>query len=433
MVQRSQSERPQSASRPSFGPAVKRTSCRSCGGKRIDTVFADLGVQPPANSYLRSLRDAADEYTFPLRAVVCADCFLVQVDTDVPREQLFFDYAYFSSFSETWLRHAKTFAETAIARFALNSSSFVIEVASNDGYLLQNFVAAGIPCLGIEPSSTVARAAERIGVPTEMIFLEQATADALVGKYGKADLVIANNVWAHVPDLNSFTAGIARLLKPAGTLTIELQHLLPLMQLTEFDTIYHEHYTYLSLLAAERLLARHGLKVFEVEELRTHGGSLRYHIVPSCRTDIADGEGLKRMRAAEKKAGLDELATYAMFARRIAPCRDSLRRFLSEAKIAKKTVAAYGAAAKGNTLLNYCGIGCDDIAMVADRNTYKQGRLLPGSHIPIRPPSSLLELRPDYVVILPWNLKDEIIDQLDGLRRYGTKFVTAVPTIQVWN
>ena len=425
--------RSRSDGQPSFGPAVKRRTCRSCGSTRLDTVFADLGTQPPANSYLRSLAEAASEYAFPLRAVVCADCLLVQVDTDVPREQLFFDYAYFSSFSDSWLRHAKAYSEMAINRFGLGPSSFVVEVASNDGYLLQNFVAAGIPCLGIEPSSTVALAAQRRGVPTEMVFLDRSTADALVAKHTSADLLIANNVWAHVPDLNSFTAAIARLLRPEGILTIELQHLLPLMQHTEFDTIYHEHYTYLSLLSAERLLARHGLKVFEVEELPTHGGSLRYYIVPSSRTDVVEGEGLIRMRAAENAFGLGELDTYKTFAPQIAPCRDGLRRFLAEAKARRKKVAAYGAAAKGSTLLNYCGINSDHIAMVADRNTYKQGRLLPGSHIPILPPSALRELRPDYVLILAWNFRDEVMQQLCDLRRCGTKFVTAVPTLQIWN
>jgi SAM-dependent methyltransferase len=425
--------RPPRAAPPSFGPAATRKTCRGCGGSRLDTVFADLGTQPPANSYLRDPDEAARECSFPLRAVVCADCFLVQVDTDVPREQLFLDYAYFSSFSESWLRHAKAYSEMAIERFELKSSSFVIEVASNDGYLLQNFVAAGIPCLGIEPSSTVALAAKRKGVPTEIVFLDSNTAGSLVAKYRRADLLIANNVWAHVPDLNSFTAGIARLLRPEGTLTIEVQHLLPLMQHIEFDTIYHEHYSYFSLLAAERLLARHGLKVFEVEQLPTHGGSLRYYIVPSSRTDIREQKGVIAMRAAEKVAGLGELATYKAFAGHIAPCRDGLRRFLAEAKTRQKKVAAYGAAAKGNTFLNYCGIGRDDIAMVADRNTYKQGRLLPGSHLPILPPSSLLELKPDYVLILAWNLKDEIMQQLSDLRRSGTQFVTAVPTLRIWN
>ena len=427
-----QALKPQPTAHSNFGPATTRKTCRSCGGNRIDTVFADLGTQPPANSYLRSLDEAASECTFPLRAVVCADCFLVQVDTDVPREQLFFDYAYFSSFSESWLKHAKAFSEMAIERFKLNASSFVIEIASNDGYLLQNFVTAGIPCLGIEPSSTVALAAKRKGVPTEIAFLDSSTAEKLVANHAPADLLIANNVWAHVPDLNSFTSGIARLLRPDGILTIELQHLLPLMQRTEFDTIYHEHYSYFSLLAAERLLARHGLKVFDVEQLSSHGGSLRYYIVPSHRTDVGEQEGLIATRAAEHAAGFGQLDTYKAFAGQIAPCRQGLRRFLSEAKAEQKKVAAYGAAAKGSTFLNYCGIGCDEIAFVADRNSYKQGRLLPGSHIPIRPPSALLELRPDYVLILPWNLKDEIMQQLSELRRYGTQFVTTVPTLQIW-
>jgi len=435
MAEMSSPRQTQTATYPaaaSFGAAAKRKTCRSCGGSRLDTIFADLGLQPLANSYLRDLDAAANECAFPLRAVVCADCFLVQVDTDVPREQLFFDYAYFSSYSESWLRHAKAYSDTAIARFDLKASSFVIEVASNDGYLLQNFVAAGIPCLGIEPSSTVAFAAKSKGIPTEIAFLDSSTAGTVLAKYAQADLVIANNVWAHVPDLNSFTAAIARLLRPGGTLTIEVQHLLPLMQRSEFDTIYHEHYSYFSLLAAERLLARHALKVYQVEELSTHGGSLRYYIVHSERTDVGEHESLLAMRAAEATARLGELDTYQAFAAQMAPCRDALRRFLAEAKLQQKRVAAYGAAAKGNTFLNCCGIGRDDIALVADRNVHKQGRLLPGSHIPILPPTSLLELRPDYVLILAWNLKDEIMQQLAALRRSGTQFVTAIPSLKIW-
>lgn len=421
-----------SQTRPSFGAAVIRTTCRGCGGANVATVFADLGIQPPANSYLRCAEASQDERAYPLRAIVCSDCFLVQVDTDVPREELFYDYAYFSSFSESWQKHAKAYAAMAIARFGLDRTSFVVEVASNDGYLLKNFVAASIPCLGIEPSDTVAAAASRIGVPTQVSYLDREVAEAVVARQSKADLVIANNVWAHVPDLVSFTAGLAVLLKPEGILTIEVQHLLPLMEHVEFDTLYHEHYTYFSLLAAERLLAHHGLKVFDVEQVSTHGGSLRYYIVHANRKDVPEGKGLLKVRAEEAASGLDLLETYSTFAAQIPVCRDALRAFLAEARSAGKTVGAYGAAAKGNTLLNYCGIGTKDIALVADRNPHKQGQLLPGSHIPIVAPEVLMDAKPDFVLILPWNLRVEIMSQLAGIREWGGKFVTPVPTVQIW-
>ena len=421
-----------SQTRPSFGAAVIRTTCRGCGGANVATVFADLGIQPPANSYLRCAEASQDERAYPLRAIVCSDCFLVQVDTDVPREELFYDYAYFSSFSESWQKHAKAYAAMAIARFGLDRTSFVVEVASNDGYLLKNFVAASIPCLGIEPSDTVAAAASRIGVPTQVSYLDREVAEAVVARQSKADLVIANNVWAHVPDLDFFTAGLAVLLKPEGILTIEVQHLLPLMEHVEFDTLYHEHYTYFSLLAAERLLAHHGLKVFDVEQVSTHGGSLRY--LSSMPTEKMFLRVRDFSKCAQRRLRQDWICSKHI--RRSPPrfsvCRDALRAFLAEARSAGKTVGAYGAAAKGNTLLNYCGIGTEDIALVADRNPHKQGQLLPGSHIPIVAPEVLMDAKPDFVLILPWNLRLEIMSQLAGIREWGGKFVTPVPTVQIW-
>ncbi|MFZ4122080.1 MAG: class I SAM-dependent methyltransferase [Caulobacterales bacterium] len=417
--------------RHTFGEALVRTACRSCGGP-LATVFADLGVQPPANSYLPNAAAISSERAYPLRAMVCSDCKLVQVDTDVPPGELFFDYAYFSSFSPSWLAHAKAFTQMATTRFGLNQNSFVVELASNDGYLLKNFVADAIPCLGIEPSDTVAAAAEQIGVKTLVEFFGVDVARSVAQAQGKADLIVANNVWAHIPDLTDFTAGIAELLKDNGVATIEVQHLLRLMEHVEFDTIYHEHFEYYSLLAAERVFARAGLRVFDVEELKTHGGSLRYFVCHAA-APHPEGATLKKVRADEAAANLKDLATYARFAERVATCREALLEMLTAAKAEGKTVAAYGAAAKGNTLLNFCGVSTDLIVCVADKNPHKQNKLLPGSHIPIVSPEALMAQKPDYVLILPWNLKDEIIAQLADIRTWGGRFITPVPTATIWD
>lgn len=410
--------------------AVTRTRCRSCGGP-LSTMLADLGLQPPSNSYLPDISAAATERAYPLRAVVCADCKLAQVDTDVPPTELFHNYAYFSSFSESWLAHAQAYCAMATARFGLNASSFVVELASNDGYLLKNFVKAGVPCLGIEPSDTVAAAAAKIDVESIVEFFGEPLAKRIAAERGKADLIVANNVWAHIPDLSSFTAGIAALLKPDGVATIEVQHLLRLMQHVEFDTIYHEHFEYYSLLAAERVFARAGLKVFDLDELKTHGGSLRFYVTHAASDAHPVGATVAKVRAEEAAAGLDDLAAYTAFAARVETCREALLAFLHAAKRDGKSVAAYGAAAKGNTLLNFCAIGPDLIAMVADRNPHKQGKLLPGSHIPIVTPEALMAAKPDYVLILPWNLSEEIMHQLRDVRLWGGKFVTPVPVATV--
>jgi SAM-dependent methyltransferase len=421
---------PDAAARHSFGEAITRTHCRSCGGPLAATL-ADLGVQPPSNAYLSDLGNT-DQRTYPLRAVVCGDCKLAQIDTDVPPSELFFDYAYFSSFSDTWLAHAKAYVDMAIARFGLGPKSFVVEIASNDGYLLKNMKAAGIPCLGVEPSDTVANAARRSGIETEIAFFDEALGKAIAERRGHADLIIANNVWAHIPDLSSFTAGIAALLAPDGVATIEVQHLLPLMTQVAFDTIYHEHFEYHSLLAAERVLDCAGLAVFDVEELPTHGGSIRLFVTH--RTNArTEGPGLLKVRADEASARLDDLSTYSRFAEQVKACRIALLHFLRQAKAEGKTVAAYGAAAKGNTLLNYCAVRSDLVAMAADRNPHKQGKFLPGSHIPIVSPEALMEARPDYVLILPWNIREEIMRQLDGIRAWGGRFLTPVPIVKVWD
>lgn len=406
---------------------VLRQACRSCGAAVTDLV-ADLGLQPPSNHYLPGNAANIREAKYPLRAVVCRACKLVQLDTDVAPAELFKDYAYFSSFSDSWLEHARRYCAMATERFGLDRGSLVVELASNDGYLLRNFADAGIPVLGIDPSDTVAAAAERAGVPTLVEFFGRSVADRMAAEGRQADLIVANNVLAHVPALNDFIAGIARLLKPAGTATLEFPHLLRLIQQVEFDTIYHEHYSYFSLGAAERAFAHAGLRIHHVEELPTHGGSLRIHAVHAAdpRADTAE---LGRIRAEESE--LEDMATYARFARRVEECRASLRTFFAEAKRSGKTVMGYGAAAKGNTLLNFVGATNADVALVADRSPHKQGKLLPGTHIPIVSPEQLMAARPDYILILPWNIKDEIIRQLSPARDWGARFVTAVPTVQV--
>jgi len=406
------------------------TVCRSCGG-RLTITMADLGMQPPSNAFLASPAEVAAERRYPLRAKVCEVCKLVQVDYDVAPEELFGNYVYFSSYSEEWLTHAERYADMARRRFDLDSTSLVVELASNDGYLLRNFVNMGVPVLGIDPSDTVARAAEGIGVPTLVEFFGETLARKLSSEGRGADLIVGNNVLAHVPQLNDFVAGIAALLKPHGTVTIEFPHLLKLIEHVEFDTIYHEHYSYLSLTAVEHVFSRRGLRLFDAEELPTHGGSLRIFAAHAERADLTDSLSLQALRAQEAAAGLGELDTYRRFAERVQDCRRSLLDFLARAKREGKRVAAYGAAAKGNTLLNFCAVTREDIALVADLNPHKQGKLLPGTHIPVVSPQALMEDRPDYVLILPWNLEHEIRRQLDGVRGWGGRFVTAVPQIAV--
>jgi len=403
--------------------------CRACGGS-LAVTMADLGMQPASNAFVASAAAAAEERRFPLRAKVCDACRLVQLDYDVAPQELFGNYVYFSSYSDDWLLHAQRYCEMARQRFGLGADSLVVELASNDGYLLKNFVNMGIPVLGIDPSDTVAAAAEKIGVPTLVEFFGESLADKLAGGR-QADLIIGNNVLAHVPSLNDFLAGISRLLKSTGHATIEFPHLLELIEHVEFDTIYHEHYSYISLFAIEQVFRRHGLRIYDVETLPTHGGSLRIFAAHSRRTDLEDSGALIEVRAREKSAGLHELATYTQFARRVDECRASLLNFLADAKRASKTVAAYGAAAKGNTLLNFCQVTPADIVMVADRNPNKQSKLLPGTHIPVVSPQVLMQSKPDYVLILPWNLQGEIRQQLRGIEEWGGRFVTPVPLTRV--
>jgi SAM-dependent methyltransferase len=407
------------------------TTCRSCGG-RLTVTMADLGLQPASNAFIASLDAAHQEKRYPLRAKVCESCKLVQLDYDVAPQELFDNYVYFSSYSDEWLAHAKEYCDMARRRFALDGESLVIELASNDGYLLKNFLGLGVPVLGIDPSDTVAAAAEKIGVPTLVEFFGESLAKVLVRDGRQADLIVANNVLAHVPLLNDFVAGIALLLKPAGTATIEFPHLLELLEHVEFDTIYHEHYSYFSLYAIEQAFRRHGLKLYDAEALPTHGGSLRVFASHSHRADLEDSALLRELRAQESAAGLADLATYLRFAERVENCRTSLLEFISRAKREGKTVAAYGAAAKGNTLLNFCGLTPADISQVADRNPHKQSKFLPGTHIPVVSPEALLRSRPDYVLILPWNLQEEIREQLREIKAWGGRFVTPVPVVRVY-
>jgi SAM-dependent methyltransferase len=403
--------------------------CLGCGAPLTLTVV-DLGLQPLANSYLAPDQAGTPEPKYKLHVRVCDACWLVQVDRVVSAEAIFHDYAYFSSFSRSWLTHVQAYVAMAIDRFGLGPASQVVEIASNDGYLLQYVVAAGIPCLGVEPAANVAATARAKGVPTEVAFFGRDTAERLTAEGHAADLVICNNVLAHVPDINDFTSGIAALLKPEGVHTVEFPHLLNLLAQSQFDTIYHEHFTYLSLLAVRTVFARHGLRVFDVQEMPTHGGSLRLF---ACRTGAghvctaAVGQVLDRERAA----GLDSPRGYLGFEAKVRRVRDDFVAFLDAQRAEGRLVVGYGAAAKGNTLLNYCGIKRERLAFVADRSPSKQTMLLPGSHIPVVAPEAIDIARPDFIVILPWNIRAEVIDQLAAARTWGARFVTAIPHLQI--
>lgn len=406
-------------------------NCRFCSTP-LETVVADLGSTPWSNSFLEPTEEAvARERSFPLKAMVCAECLLVQTTETVPADEIFTDgYAYLSSFSSSWLDHARRYADAMAERFQLGKTSQVVEIASNDGYLLQYFVARDIPVLGIEPAANAAKIAETRNVPTQVAFFGRKTATELVARGIRADLTTANNVLAHVPDIADFVAGFAILLKPDGVATFEFPHLLRMMEGLQFDTIYHEHYSYLSLAAVERIFAASGLKVFDVEELPTHGGSLRVFAQLASGTRPAT-ERLALIRSDEAEAGLTRMETYEKFDTRIAAVCQGFRDFLAGAKAEGKTVAAYGAAAKGNTFLNVCGVKPGEIAFAVDRNDLKQGKLLPGTHIPVHAPSHLQVAKPDYLVILPWNLTDEIVAQNASIREWGGRFVVAIPLVRL--
>jgi hypothetical protein len=406
-------------------------TCRFCKTPLTHT-FVDLGRQPLSNSYLTAEQLAAGtEQAYPLHARVCHNCFLVQVDDVVPADAIFDDaYAYFSSYSTSWVEHARRYAAAMKDRFDLGPESLVIEVASNDGYLLQHFVEMDVPVLGVEPTANTAQAAIARGVPTEVRFFNVATGLDLAERGLRADLMAANNVLAHVPDIGDFVGGFREALKDEGVVTFEFPHLLKLIELVQFDTIYHEHYSYLSLVTVEQVLAANGLRPFDVERLSTHGGSLRLFC---CHVGARheETEALGALRAEERAAQLDRIEGYAGFTPRCEAVRDGFRAYLAEARAAGRKVAAYGAAAKGNTFLNYCGTTAYDIAASFDANPAKQGKFLPGSHVPILAPAAVREVRPDDLLILPWNLKDEIMGQMAFIRDWGGRFVIASPEVQV--
>jgi SAM-dependent methyltransferase len=406
-----------------------RPGCRSCGSP-LRRTFVDLGEQPLANALLSSPQDIPLERRHPLHVRVCDQCLLVQADAVVAAEDIFSDYAYFSSYSDTWLDHARGFCHAAMERFGIDRDSCVVEVASNDGYLLRHFVEAGVPVLGIEPAANVAAAAQAAGIPTEVCFLGAEVALDLHDRGVEADLLVANNVMAHVPDLDGFISGLATLLAPDGVLSIEVAHVEHLIAEVQFDTVYHEHYAYWSLYAAERALARRGLRVFDVETLSTHGGSLRLF---ACHASAprAEAPGPSRVRDEERAARLDRLDAYAGFGDRVAQRVAGVRGFLDAARSEGRLVVGYGAAAKGSTLLNTLGVTTDEVAYVVDRSPHKQGRLLPGSHIPVRAPETVEEDRPDYLLILAWNLVGEVTASMSSIRRWGGRFVTTMPEILV--
>jgi hypothetical protein len=401
--------------------------CRFCGSK-LSVSFCDLGMSPPSNAFRKMEELHSAETFYPLHAYVCGECFLVQLPECQRAQDIFKDdYAYFSSFSETWLKHAETYADYACKRFDLGAKSLVVEVASNDGYLLQYFAGRGIPTLGIEPSANVAEAAIKLGIETLVEFFGKNLAETLASQGRRADLLVGNNVLAHVPDLNDFMAGLKLLLAPTGVVTMEFPHLLRLIEGNQFDTIYHEHFSYFSFLTVQKVFATHGLTIFDVEELPTHGGSLRIFGRHTTDGDSRVGDRVARLLAMERTFGMDRLATYESFAERTREAKRHLVELLIGIKRSGKRIAGYGAAAKGNTLLNYCGIRTDFIEFVVDRSPHKQGLFLPGTHIPVMNPDFVREMRPDFLLILPWNLRDEILEQMAYIRSWGCKFIVPIP------
>jgi len=404
--------------------------CRLCSAELTHT-FVDLGMSPPSESYLSADQLDQGEIFYPLHVRVCHDCLLVQLPAYIPAEAIFSHYAYFSSYSDTWVAHARRFVDAAVDRLGLTTDSFVVEVASNDGYLLQHVVGRAIRALGIEPAGNVAEAALARGVPTEVLFLGEETGRKIASEYGSADLVVANNVIAHVPDIVDFARGLRALVAGHGRVSIEIPHLLRLIEGREYDTIYHEHYSYLSLLTTQRVLAAAGLTVIDVEELPTHGGSLRTWSMPTEHA-VSASEGVARVLADEAAAGLDTLAGHSGFATEAAAVRNDLVEFLVACARDGARVAGYGAPGKGNTLLNNAGVRSDLLSFTVDRNPFTQGKYLPGTHIPIHPVERLAEERPDYVLVLPWNLRAEISEQLAYVRDWGGKLVVPIPSLEVF-
>jgi C-methyltransferase C-terminal domain/Putative zinc binding domain/Methyltransferase domain len=404
--------------------------CRLCSAELRHT-FVDLGMSPPCESYLTASQIDAPETFYPLHVRVCENCLLVQLPAYIAPEEVFSDYAYFSSYSDSWVAHARQFVDIAATRLKLNEESFVVEVASNDGYLLQHTVARGIRSLGIEPAANIAGVARAKGIDTEVMFLGEQTGRDVAARHGQADVVVANNVFAHVPDIVDFSKGLRALVADSGRVSIEIPHLLRLIEGNEYDTIYHEHYSYLTLLTAQRVLATADLTVVDIEELPTHGGSMRIWSAPAS-AGVAVSPSVARVLADEAAADLDTVAGYDGFARQVAVARNDFLEFLVGCQRTGMRVAGYGAPGKGNTLLNHCGIRSDLMEFTVDRNPHKHGLFLPGTHIPIHPVERLAEARPDYVVIMPWNLRDEITAQLTYVRDWGGRFVVSLPKLEVF-
>jgi SAM-dependent methyltransferase len=406
---------------------MSQTNCRFCGAT-VEGVFADLGTSPLANSYLPPERVNAMEPFYPLRALVCGECFLVQLEEFQTPEAIFSDYAYFSSYSSSWIEHSRRYSEEMVTRLALTADSHVVEIASNDGYLLQFFHERQIPVLGIEPAANVAKVALQKGIPTLVEFFGVQTASSLAGE-SSADLLLGNNVLAHVPDLNDFVAGMKILLKPGGVITMEFPHLMRLIEDNQWDTIYHEHFSYFSFLTVSRVFAAHGLRLFDVQELPTHGGSLRIYGAHVDDPDKPESDAARELAERERAAGYERLETYLGYGRRVEADKRQILSFLIDLKQQGLSVVGYGAPAKGNTLLNYCGLRQDFIDYTCDLNPHKQGHFLPGSHIPIRSPEAILKDKPDVVLIMPWNLKDEIVEQLSFIREWGGRFAARTPEL----
>ena len=404
--------------------------CRFCES-HLNQTFVDLGMSPLCQTHIAPNQLNHMERFYPLHVYVCEKCFLVQLGEYVSPEEIFSEYAYFSSYSDTWLRHVKAYVDMMQERFNLYDRSHVVEIASNDGYLLQFFVQKGIPVLGIEPAANVAQMAVERGIPTLIKFFGQETAYDVSLKAGKADLLLGNNVLAHVPNLNDFVSGMKVLLKPQGVLTMEFPHLIRLIDENQFDTIYHEHFSYFSFTTVERIFAAHGLTLFDVDELSTHGGSLRIYGCHVENTSKPVSKKVADLKSREDTWGVRKMETYSLFAERVKATKRSILKFLIDAKERGKIIAGYGAPGKGNTLLNYCGIRTDFISYTVDRSPYKQGKYTPGTHIPILHPDKIKETKPDYLFILPWNLKDEIIEQNAFIRGWGGQFVIPIPEVKV--
>ena len=411
---------------------MKLPICRFCGTDLIYT-FVDLGSSPLSNAFLKSNQLQKKENFYPLHAFVCSKCFLVQLEEFESPDRIFLDYSYFSSFSDTWLKHAEEFVNSITSHYRFDNNSLVIEIASNDGYLLQFFKKRNIPILGIEPALNVAKIAKKKGITTLTKFFDVQTAEDLVQNKKQPDLLIANNVLAHVPELNNFVKGMKILLKPKGIITLEFPHLLQLIKQTQFDTIYHEHFSYFSLITLQKIFSSHGLTLFNVDELITHGGSLRIYLRHTENSEISISTNVTKLIHNEERFGLNKIATYTNFSNKVQEKKKKIREFFITAKNESKSIVGYGAAAKGNTLLNYCEINSSFIDYVVDRSPYKQGLFLPGTHIPVEDPVNVFETKPDYLLVLPWNLKKEIMEQMSFIHDWKGKFVTLIPEVKIYS